>query len=226
MAKVIIFGTGTLGKLMHFYLSADSPHEVVAFTLDANYITEKSYLGLPLVPFEEVEKLYPPGEYQMLVAVGYKQLNALRTRKFEEGRAKGYKFISYLSSKASHWNDTAIGENCILLENLVIQPFVKIGDNVVIWGGTHLGHDVVIGNNCWLSSQIVVSGGVEIGESSFVGVNATIRDHVKVGRECIVGAGAIILRDTKDKDVYIAKSTDLYRLNSTEFEQMMEISRR
>ena len=226
MAKVIIFGTGTLGKLMHFYLSADSPHEVAAFTLDSKYITESSYLGLPLVPFEEIETHYPPDQYKMLVAIGYKQLNSLRTRKFLEGRQKGYQFISYLSSRATHWNDTAIGENCILLENLVIQPFVTIGNNVVIWGGTHLGHDVVIKDNCWLSSQIVVSGGVEIGASSFIGVNATIRDHVKVGDECIIGAGAIILRDAKDKEVYIAKSTDLYRLNSTEFEQMMEISRR
>lgn len=225
MAKVVIVGTDTLGKLAHFYLSADSPHEVVAFTVDAAYLTADEAYGLPVVPFEEVEAHYPPDAYAMFVAIGYRKLNTLRAEKYAAAKAKGYELISYLSSKATHWGDTEIGDNCFILEHQVIQPTVRIGNDVVLWSGNHFGHDVVIGDHCWLSSHIVVSGGVEIGPYTFVGVNVTIRDDVKIGRECILGAGSIILKDAADKEVYIAKGTDRYRLNSTDFERMMDISR-
>jgi sugar O-acyltransferase (sialic acid O-acetyltransferase NeuD family) len=225
VARVVIFGTGTMGKLAHFYLGADSPHEVVAFTADGAYLSEDRFLGLPLLPFEEIESRYPPDSFAFFVALGYRKLNSLRAAKYAEAKAKGYTLISYLSSKATHWGDTEIGDNCFILENQVIQPFVKIGSDVVIWSGNHFGHDVVIGDHCWLSSHVVVSGGVSIGDHSFVGVNATLRDRVRVGRECIVGAGALLLRDAKDREVYIAKSTDRYRLDSVAFERMTEISR-
>ena len=161
----------------------------------------------------------------MFVALGYRKLNTLRAGKYAEARAKGYDLISYVSSKATHWGDTKIGSNCLILENQVIQPTVTIGDDVVLWSGNHFGHDVVIGDHSWLSSHVVVSGGVEIGPYTFVGVNVTIRDHVTIGRECILGAGSLILRDAQDRDVYVAQATPKYRLNSTDFERMMDISR-
>lgn len=223
---VVIFGTEQIARLAQFYFTRDSPYEVVAFTVDQKYATEPSLFGLPLVPFESVQELYPPNRYKMFVAIGYRKLNSLRAAKYVEAKGKGYQLVSYLSSKASHWNDTEIGDNCFILENQVIQPFVRIGNNVTLWSGNHFGHDVVVEDHCWLSSHIVCSGGVRIGESSFLGVNATIRDGVQIGRECIIGAGAVILQNVKDREVYVTKQTERYRLNSSDFERMMDISSR
>ncbi|OGU57721.1 MAG: transferase [Ignavibacteria bacterium GWF2_33_9] len=225
MGKIIIFGTGTLGKLVKFYFEHDSQFQVDAFTLDRAYIQQDSFMGLPLVPFDEIENIYPPDKYKMFVAVGYNNLNSVRRAKYEESKSKGYTCVSYICSKSSFWGDTVIGENCFILENQVLQPYVTIGNNVVIWSGNHFGHDVIIEDHCWLSSHIVFSGGVRIGESSFVGVNVTFKDNIQVGRKCIIGAGAVMLRNARDKEVYITKSTDLYRLDSEAFEQMMDISR-
>jgi sugar O-acyltransferase (sialic acid O-acetyltransferase NeuD family) len=223
--KVVIFGTEKMAQLAYFYLKNDSPCEIVAFTADGAYIDKKELWGLPLVPFEDIQKLYPPDEYKMFVAIGYRKLNSLRANKYMEAKNMGYELISYLSSKAIHWGDTEIGENCFILENQVIQPFVKIGNNVIIWSGNHFGHDVVVGDHCWLSSHIICSGNVTIDPYCFIGINATIRDNVTIGRECIIGAGAVILNNTKERQVYIAKPTDLYRLDSEQFERMMDISR-
>jgi sugar O-acyltransferase (sialic acid O-acetyltransferase NeuD family) len=223
--KVVIFGTEKMAQLAHFYLTEDSPYEVVAFAADEAFIDRRKIMNLPVVPFETIETTYPPDEFTMFVAIGYKGLNTVRAAKYREARKKGYKLISYVSSKATQWGDTAVGDNCFILENQVIQPFVKIGNNVIIWSGNHFGHDVVIGEHCWISSHIVVSGGVRIEPYCFIGVNATIRDDVTIGRECIIGAGALILRSTKEKEVYIERQTELYRLDSEHFERMMEISR-
>lgn len=222
--KLIIFGTEKLAQLAYFYFTKDSPYEVVAYTIDEKFITEKKINGLPVVPFEKVELVYSPKKYMMFVAVGYKKLNKIRAEKYNQSKRKGYRLVSYVSSKSIKWGDTKIGDNCFILENQVIQTSVEIGNNVVIWSGNHFGHDVVIEDNCWISSHIVVSGGVKIGQYSFIGVNATIRDDVYIGKECIIGAGTLILRNTKDKEVYVASQTPLYRLDSTYFEKLMDIS--
>ena len=225
MTEVVIFGSEKLAELAHFYFTNDSPYKVAAFTVNESFIKEKEFMGLPIVPFEEIEKCYPPDKFKMFIGVGYRRLNTIRADKYNEAKNKGYELISYVSSKATHWGDTEIGDNCFILENQVIQPSVRIGNDVILWSGNHFGHNVVIGDHCWIASHVVVCGGVSIGPYSFIGVNATIRDDVTIGRECIIGAGALILNDTPEKAVYIAKSTELYRLDSTRFERMMDISR-
>ncbi len=212
-----------MGEMVHFYLTHDSDHQIVAFTSDKEYIKEDKFLGLPVVPFEDVEKKYPPSEYDMFVAVGYAKLNAIRQKKYKEAKGKGYKLISFVSSKSIQYGDTKMGDNCFILENQVFQSNIKIGNDVVIWSGNHFGHDVEIGDHAWISSHVVVSGGVKIGESSFIGVNATLRDHIQIGKECLIGAGALILNNTKDKSVYIAQPTKPYPMDSEKFSAFMNI---
>lgn len=223
--KLVIFGNQKTAQLAHFYFLHDSPWEVVAFTVDDKFIKEKVFVGLPVIPFETVHEQYPGDDFCMFVAVGYAGLNKVRSDKYLQAKEKGYRFTSYLSSKATWWGDTKIGENCFILENQVIQPVVTIGNNVFIWSGNHFGHDVVISDHCWISSHVVVSGGVSIGSRSFIGVNAAIRDGVRIGSQCIIGAGTTILRDVQDREVYVAKTTERYPLDSERFERMMDISR-
>jgi sugar O-acyltransferase (sialic acid O-acetyltransferase NeuD family) len=214
--EVVIFGTGSFAEAVHFYLTHDSDYRVVAFTADKEYVTEDQYLGLPLVPFEEVEKTYAPGDFKMFVAVGYSKLNKMRAQKYEEAKQKGYQLISYVCSKSVSWGDTKIGDNCFIFENQTIQPFVTIGNDVVLWSGNHIGHCASIGDHCWITSHVVVSGHVKIGPYCFVGVNATIRDAIEIAGECIIGAGSLIMRNTKEKEVYVAKRTEPDLRDSTQ----------
>lgn len=223
--KLVLFGMSKQAQLADFYFTNDSEYEVAAFTVDRDYADADEYLGRPLVPFDEVQERFPPSEYDMFVAVGYKGLNGIRADAYARAKAKGYTLATYLSSKAIHWGDTVIGDNCFILENQVIQPFVQVGNNVVLWSGNHFGHDVVIADHVWISSHTVLSGGVHVGERTFIGVNATVRDQVRIGRECIIGAGVVMLRDAADKEVNIAKPTDPYPLDSERFERMMQMSR-
>src|ERR1700733_2200735 len=63
MARVIIFGVADFASLGHFYLNHDTPHEVVAFSVSAEYMPAgKTFEGLPVVNFEEVNRRYPPAD--------------------------------------------------------------------------------------------------------------------------------------------------------------------
>lgn len=216
--KIIIFGISDAAELAHFYFNNDTNHQVEAFTVDANFMPEiREFCGLPIVPFEEVSTLYPPNEYAFFVALGYSKLNQNRKDKYIAAKNFGYKLVSYISSKATVLNDGKIGENCFILEDNTIQPFVTIGNNVTLWSGNHIGHHSCINDHCFITSHVVVSGRVQIGHSCFVGVNATLRDKIKVGEKCIIGAGARILTDISADGAYIIKSTERSRAPSSKF---------
>ncbi|MFT4162416.1 acetyltransferase [Shinella sp.] len=213
--KLVIFGTGDLAQLAHYYFTTDSEYDVVAFTVDKEFLVEREFCGLPVVGFEEVAGRYGPEDHAFFVALGYASLNEVRKRKFEEASLLGYELVSYISSKASVLNGYDFGKNCFVLEDNTIQPFVSVGDNVVLWSGNHIGHHSKIRDHCFLASHIVVSGGVDIGESCFIGVNATLRDRIKVGERCIIGAGALLLSDAEAGGVYLGTETERSRVPSS-----------
>lgn len=212
---LVIFGSGEIAQLAHYYFSMDSNYEVVAFTVDANYIGVSEFCGLPVVAFEDVAKNYPPDSYDFFVALSYSKLNAVRKEKFLAAKEMGYKLVSFISSRATVLNEGRIGENCFIFEDNTIQPFVTIGNNVTLWSGNHIGHHTVIHDHTFIASHVVVSGGVEIGEQCFVGVNATLRDHIKIGDRCVVGAGALLLADAAPEGVYIGTATERSKVPST-----------
>ncbi len=207
--QVVIFGVSQLASLAHFYLNHDSPYEVVAFTVDRDYLPEGNrFEGLPVVPFEEIEQHFSPEVYRMFLPISFKRMSHLRREKFEAAKAKGYSCISYVSSKATTWPDLNVGENCFIFEDNTIQPYVKIGDNCVLWSGNHIGHHTTIGSHVFLTSHVVISGACEIGDHSFFGVNATVRDETVVAPETLVGMGAILTKDSTPGQIWIAaKST-------------------
>jgi len=204
--KVIIFGTGSFAQVVNFLLERDSPYEVVGFTVSESHIKEKQLMGLPVLPFETLPETHPPDGFKMFVAVGYKNVNHLRAQIYNEAKQKGYELITYISSRCSYFGE-AIGDNCFIFEDNTIQPFVKIGSDVVMWSGNHIGHHSTIGDHCFISSHVVISGHVTVGPYCFMGVNATTRDSITIGESCVIGAGSLIMKSTKDKEVYITKRT-------------------
>jgi sugar O-acyltransferase (sialic acid O-acetyltransferase NeuD family) len=211
--QLVVFGAGDIAELADYYFSHDSQYDVVGFTVDAAFVREPSFLGRPVVAFEEVQTTWPPSEHAFFAALAYGQLNELRKSKYLAGKALGYKIASYISSRATVLNE--IGEHAFILEDNTIQPFSVIGDNVTLWSGNHIGHHSRIGDHCFVSSHVVVSGGVQVGESCFLGVNSTFRDHVKVGARCVVGANSLVTSDVEAEGVYAASPTERSRVPSS-----------
>jgi sugar O-acyltransferase (sialic acid O-acetyltransferase NeuD family) len=222
MSKIVVFGAGQIAEIVYHYISGDSSHEIVAFTVDADRLKEKEFLGRPIVAFEEVEKLYPTDQYEMFIALAYNNLNQLRAEKYQQAKDKGYQLASYVSSKASLVGPVEIGENCFILENQTLQ-FAKIGNNVTIWSGNHIGHHSTIGDHTWISSAVCISGNVTIEPYCFVGVNATLGNNITIGKQSFIGAGALITKDVEEKSVFIQSETKKYALDSTRFIQLSKM---
>ena len=218
--KLVIFGAGDLAELAYFYFTTDSDYEVVAFSVNSNYLRDSFFCDLPVVPFEEITTHYPPEQYELFVAFGYAKLNAARREKYYQAKEKGYQLATYVSSYATVLNKQSIGDNCFILEDNTIQPFVHIGNNVTLWSGNHVGHHSTIRDHCFIASHVVISGGVEIKEQCFIGVNATLRDRITVGEKCVLGAGVLLLSDAEPEGLYIGKATERSTLPSVKLRKI------
>ena len=202
--KLVIFGTGDIAQIAKYYFDIDSNYDAVAFTVDRAYCTENTFEGLPLIPFDEIENKFSIEEHEMFVALSYTQMNKLRAQKFTEAKVKGYKIASYISSRCSYLSQFQPGENAFIFEDNTVQPFVKIGDNVTLWSGNHIGHHSIIKSHNFISSHVVVSGHCKINSFCFLGVNSTLAHKIEIAEGTLLGAGVVISKNTEPDGVYVA----------------------
>jgi len=193
--KLILLGDSAFAEVAFEYFQHDSPYDVVAFAVERAYLKRPELLGRPVVALEDLPGRYAPKDHAFYAAVVYTQLNRLRARLYRTARDMGYAPASYVSPRAFVWRNVQLGEHCFVFENNVLQPFVTVGNDVVLWSGNHIGHHSKVGDHCFVSSHVVVSGFCDIGPSCFVGVNATLGNNVTVGPDCLLGAGAVVTRD-------------------------------
>ena len=213
--KVVIFGVLDTAQLAHYYLTNDSKYEVTAFTVNKKYIDKNIFCGLPVVPFEELEIHYPPSDFLFFVPMTGQKMNTSRKQIYLEGKSKGYKYISYISSKATVCNNK-IGENCFILEDNTLQPFTEIGNNVVMWSGNHIGHHSKIEDHVFFTSHVVLSGHCHVKEDAWFGVNSTVRDGITIGKSTLIAMGSLITKSTEDYSFYMGSPAKKQEKKSTE----------
>ena len=198
---VVLFGTGRLARTIHYFLVHESPYEIAAVTVDREHMKGDETFGLPTFPFETLPETHPPDAYDLFLALGYRRMNRLREERFRQAKEMGYQLISHISPRASTWPNLEIGENCLVLDEVVVHPYVTIGDDTIIWSGSHVGHGTVIGDHCFIASRAAISGWVTVANNCFLGTNCTVRDGLSLAPMSLVGAGVVVTRDTTEGQI-------------------------
>lgn len=215
--KLIIIGDSAFAEVAYECFTHDSPYEVIAFAVESDYLTKNELFGLPVVAFEQLQDLYDSNEFEFYAALVYNQLNRLRTRLYHEAKEKGFRAASYISSRAFIWHNVELGEHCFVFEDNTLQPFVKIGHNVVIWSGNHIGHHSHIEDNCFIASHVVISGFCMIGQSTFIGVNATVANNVSISNDNWIGPAVTITRNTEPDQLFKGEQPEASRISTLRF---------
>ena len=215
--KLVIVGDSAFAEIAREYFDADSPYEVAAFSVESDYLQRDTLRGLPVVPFETLTETHPPDEYEVFVAVVYTQMNRLRARLAAECRERGYRLASFVSPHAFVWDNVEFGEHCFVFEDNTLQPFVSVGDNVVLWSGNHIGHHSRIEDNCFISSHVVISGFCVIGRNCFLGVNATVANNVTIAEDNWISPGVVIMKNTEPGQLYGTQQPEPSRISALKF---------
>ena len=207
---LVIFGGAETAALAKFYFDNDSSYNVVAFAVDDQFVDSDTYEGIPMLSFSECSEKFPASHFPMHVALSYTKLNTLREAKYNQAKKAGYRLANYISSKATVWSDLELGDNCFILEGQNIQPNVKLGNNIMLWSGNHIGHGTKIFDHTYLASHVVLSGNCVIGRRCFFGVNSTLKDFVTIGDDVFVGMDASITKSVSDGAVVLSSGTTIY----------------
>jgi acetyltransferase-like isoleucine patch superfamily enzyme len=200
MAEVVIFGVGQIAEVAKAYLDKFGGDRVVGFTVDQTFLTTTEFKGLPVVAWETLEKRFPPGSVKLLGPLSYQKLNELRRDRHLEGKERGYEFASFIHP-STHNMAESVGENCFILENCTLQPYVRIGRGVIIWSATHIGHHSAIEDFCFLSSLVGIASGVRIGSCSLIGGQVGVDNGVTVGPSAYIESRAMIRRNVPPRSV-------------------------
>ena len=214
--KCVIFGTTDFGKMLRFYFEKYADVQIVAYTVDKTYLGSDVYDGLPAVAYEEVEKVYPPEEYTMVIALGYKKMNQIRQQKFEDAKRKGYTIENFFHPSAV--NDAVeIGEGNIILEHVTLAYGTKLGNSNIIWNGCQISHESQVGDYNFFSVDSVIAGKTTVNNNCFLGINCTVLGNRTLADATLVGAGAFVKENTEPYSVYVpARSVCLENKKSTE----------
>ena len=220
--KLVIVGDSAFAEVAYECFTHDSEYKVVGFSVESAYLKKPELFGLPIVPFEKLEDHFNPNEVEFYAALVYSQLNRLRARLYEAAKAKGYRPASYISSRAFVWRNVELGEHCFIFEDNTVQPFVRIGNNVVLWSGNHIGHHTVIHEHCFIASHVVISGFCEIGRNSFMGVNATLANNVIIGEDNWIGPSVTIMRNTEPNLLFSSEQPEPAKVSARRFFKLKE----
>jgi len=211
--RLLLIGAGEFAQWCYEYFTSDSDYQVVGFTVDGAHLDEPSLNGLPVVPWEEAERLFAPACHQALGAASYTGLNRLRSRFYNEASSKGYQLASYISSQASVNPKAQVGDNALILEYCSLQPYSRVGNNITMGMGSCISHHSSLGDHNFLSVHVVIAGKAQIADYCFFGANSTIFDHCSIGSNCIVGAGSLVETSLPDYSLVKAGPSQVLSLD-------------
>ena len=77
----------------------------------------------------------------------------------------------------------------------------EIGKNTYLDNQVHVAHNVKIGSNCMIAGQVGFAGSCSIGNNVSIGGQSGISGHLKIGNNVKIGGGSGVIKDIKDNQV-------------------------
>lgn len=218
---LIIIGAGKMADVITAYLDRFTDYNIVAYVVDREYFSEGLLCnGKPVIAWDSMVDQYPPGQVKLLGPVTYQKINKIRKDKYLAGKALGYEFASFIHP-AAHIMSDRIGEHVIIMEQAVVQPFVEIGNNTIIWSDTHLGHHTKIGDHCFLSAFVGLSGGVTVGNECYLSGQVGVVQERVIGDRCVLLNRAVVGRNLPDDTVAADKESEIKPFPSSRISRLL-----
>ncbi len=194
--RLVIYGNGQFARMLYQLVSEDELFDVAAFTADRAFITEGTILDLPVVPFDAIERDYPPAHFDLMTAVGVTRIRD-RKRMFEKAKAKGYHLPNYVGRRAITHRDLVLGENNWIADGVSLGLGGRLGDGNIITANCHIGHDFRIGSHNYIAPGSTIGGTCHMGSLCYIGIGSTTINRITIGDEVLVGAGSLIVREAR-----------------------------
>ena len=93
-------------------------------------------------------------------------------------------------------NDVEIASGCTIDRGSVDDT--SIGQNTYLDNQVHIAHNVKIGSDCMIAGQVGFAGSTIVGNNVSIGGQAGISGHLKIGNNVKIGGGSGVIKDIED----------------------------
>ena len=101
--------------------------------------------------------------------------------------------------KVSIHDDVEIASGCTIDRGSVDDTI--IGKNTYLDNQVHVAHNVKIGSNCMIAGQVGFAGSSTIGNNVSIGGQAGISGHLRIGNNVKIGGGSGVVKDIGDNQI-------------------------
>ena len=95
--------------------------------------------------------------------------------------------------------DVEIASGCTIDRGSVDDTY--IGKNTYLDNQVHIAHNVKIGSNCMIAGQVGFAGSSQIGNSVSIGGQAGVSGHLKIGNDVKIGGGSGVVKNIEDNQI-------------------------
>ena len=96
-------------------------------------------------------------------------------------------------------NDVEIATGCTIDRGSVDDTI--IGNNTYLDNQVHIAHNVKIGSNCMIAGQVGFAGSAYIDDNVSIGGQAGVSGHLKIGKNVKIGGGSGVVKDVEDNQI-------------------------
>ena len=96
-------------------------------------------------------------------------------------------------------DDVEIASNCTIDRGSIDDTI--IGKNTYLDNQVHVAHNVKIGDNCMIAGQVGFAGSSIIGNNVSIGGQAGISGHLKIGNNVKIGGGSGVVKNIENNQV-------------------------
>ncbi|MEC5423405.1 NeuD/PglB/VioB family sugar acetyltransferase [Virgibacillus sp. C22-A2] len=215
--EIYVVGAGTYGEAMCELA------EVVGYKVKGFYDEDDQKLNTFIMGVKISEKFSDLCDHtikgkQFIVAIGH---NETRNKIMTKINKLGGSTPTLIHPTAVISPSAEIGNGVYIQANVYIWTKVKVGDFCIISPNVVIAHHSTLGSACLISTLSGVGASIKIEDKVFIGMGSTIVTGMsKVGENSIIGAGAVVLKDTDKNSVYAGVPAKKIRNNDLAYNNL------
>jgi len=191
MEKILLIGGGGHCKSVIDVIEAEGRFQIAGI-VDKPSLLGESVSGYKVIGSDEdLSELAKTYSYA-LVTVGQIKTASVRIGLFKKLKSLGFVLPSVVSPRAYVSRTASIEEGTVIMHDVLLNTYVKVGCNCIINTKALVEHNTNIGNHCHVSTGVILNGNVVVESETFVGSGTVTREGVAISKGGFIKAGSLV----------------------------------
>ena len=202
MHDLIIIGNGGHAKIVIDILEERGDYNILGI-ITKNKGDEIGIGGYPILGNDSLLKeLFNKGVKFAVLGVGGYTDNSLRKRIYNNLKKIGFQIISAIHPTASLSKTVLMGEANVIFAGVVINPYVRLENNIIVGTGSTIDHDSIIKDHSLISAGVTVGARTKIEEEVILALGSKVMAGVTICKGALIGAGALVTGEISKPGTY------------------------